>query len=615
MCNVCIREYINEAMKTAYRAGETWITRERDRGIHPSLLVAINAALETQHIPDHNSVGYREFIIPICNILGTEWPHECITDPSQVAYTRSFEHGRADRQTTCKLGGYITKHLPMLSGAQVETIVSKYKNLQALQFSIVTDEALVNAMFRTLAHSCMHPCAHNGTRWDEKTHPYRAYSSRTGWGMAIRTDGNGEGKARSIIRLNEKTYARIYGSYPNGECTTRGDDPALREWLTTQGFKPTTNFVGCKLERIPHPRSKEHFIAPYIDGDIKMCSLDKTDEYSLIVSRNGNWSLGRTDGLSQKQFEDREGMIQLGNGNWALPENAVATPNGIYLRTECLPVPRHDNQLYYRGYTRLVNGVVEWVEDLKIVCGYDGDESYILNDTPCAHVATFDRDAPMDAVYHLWNDTYEYIEDCIQLSGGKHSGLYALATDTVTRKKDSAIMLRAFAGHTAYRIDHKQWEIAIGDRVMLTEEGINHFGESTSNPRSVIGTVVNFDSYERSCTVRWANGRENCYNKEYLKLIMTLAQYAIERQKLIANGTVPQTLEAGDRVELTASGLDCYGSQSNGLPGTIRRIIDQARRGHCYEIRWDNSHQNSYRASDVQFYIPLPAQTEVTTHA
>ena len=514
-----------------------WLQREKNKyPIHPALIQAMDKHFDKLAIAKGKrrweDTGYLDFKAMIDSII-PEWPHVSVTDPTQIGYTRSPQHGEADRQTYCKLGSYLTKHLPELLGSEIETIVTKFVHANELHFRIVTDRELIDAIFHTAAHSCMHPChGESDEGWNKKNHPYNAYSSRTGWGMAIREDGEGMGRARSIIRLAEKEFVRIYGANEGDDHSTRGDDPPLRDWLMGQGYKLVTDFAGYKVERIQSKKNKSRLIGPYIDGSTKMCKFDKTDPQSLIVCREGNWAMNRTDGHLNMLFEDREGMVRCSDGEWCLPEDAQVCHGGSTLRRSiCVLVPRH-NEWFMRARAVEIDGIWEATMDLVEVNHFDRSTSHVLNTTPTVTVSiTPDRsvNALVPECDVDYKGNYSFKQSLVVIGAGKFAGQKAKREDAVIREKDDAIMLRAHAGHTKLRFTEADWVLAVGDRVFLKEEACRRYGYNiiSHNPLETPGTITETGrNSSMTCRAAWDNGTQNAYaGKDCFTLIETKAQF------------------------------------------------------------------------------------------
>jgi hypothetical protein len=532
MCIKCLDKRIKAHINDLYYKGQKWLADEIKQPLHPAIMDAGTNAIELFCIGEgvcwHDSTRAMDYTQELANVLAAEYPHPALDDTANVSYTQCLDHGPIHRHTVCKLGRYINKHFPALPGDMVETLVVKYRNAKAMNFRIVTDQELTQAMIRSVAHSCMHSCDHNGTVriWNEDTHPYKCYSSRLGWGMAIREDGNGEGKARSIVRLDEKKFIRIYGSDAAHSHTTIGDDPPLREWLIKQGFTTCRDFIGCKIERIKR-RGKTDYLAPYIDGECKKAFLDKTDDHALLVDPKGNLSLQNTGGHTSILYELREGQTLCNDGTWCPDAEAQVTGEGeTHRRQYCRFINRHQ-AWYHQANCIELNGVWEYRRDVCRVAKFNGDwESALRAD--CQEIThngyrIFALSADLTADFK--GDWY-YTQDLIQLTGGAKKGQYALAIKTCTRDRDGAILLKQDAGHFKWHLTAAQWEPGLGDRVKLSEYGLNKYGTGLSNPSDCEGIIIQAYTSDQYYQVSWDNHTHNSYDENRtFELVETASQY------------------------------------------------------------------------------------------
>lgn len=538
MCMKCLTDRINSCINKFYQAGERWLADEILLQKHPAVLEAALIAIEL-FAKDrgerwHDSPATMDYVLSLASVLAIEYPHPAIDAPGNVSYTQCREHGPIHRHTVCKLGRYINKHFPMLPGDIVETTIVKYRQANAMNFRIVVDDELTAAMIRSIAHSCMHVCEHNGTlqKWTAENHPYKCYSSRLGWGMAIREDGLGEGKARSIVRLNEKTFIRIYGSDAAKSHNTIGDDPPLRDWLLKQGFTVAKDFQGCKIERIPLNISIGKYLAPYIDGETKKAFLDKEDPNALLVAAKGNLSLQNTGGATNLLYEIREGQTQCADNSWCLDADAQTLWDGtVYPRHICRYIPRHD-AWYHQEMTIQLNDVWEASSDCCRAIKYNGERVYALREQ-CRQISYngHNRMVLQSDLSADYKGEMHYIEQLIQLTGGAKKGQYALKSKTCIRDRDGAILLRQDSGHFKWHLSAEQWEPGLGDRVKLSEYGLNEYGISQNNPSGVIGTIDSAYPNDQYYTVRWDNHTRNSYDEN---ICFTLVETAIQCSKRLA---------------------------------------------------------------------------------
>ena len=460
--------------------GDKWAYGKLSGHIHPAIENCIGLAMDAIR-PTQGEDAARSLGGSICLKMTLEWPFQQADDAGRVSYFRSIEDGRNNKPSEMKLGAYIYQHFPDFTGDQIETIVRAYLDRNKMDFAIVTNQDLVEAMYATNAHSCMHPCQ---DQWPKREyHPYAAYTSRLGWAMAIRTDANGYGQSRCIIRPEDKTFIHIYGS-EDGKHTTIGDDPSLRKWLIDAGYKVVNTWEGKFLERIPIP-GKSHsgqpcYVGPYLDGNVKKAKLKKDDPSVMVITVDGNWDMANTNGYSYMTHPDREGMIRTYNGEWAKPEDTVAGINGeIYLRSEATMVDRRHNYVLTRDCF-MVNGIMEYNGDCSCVSyiNENGDiaEKYILNLNGDQIIRVKDgrytRWAAKEDVALDYQDIYQFKARMIAMTGGSFKGKLALTTKTCTRVKDGLIVLTHLC-RTSYTLSDKQWTPMVGDQVKLSVLGEN----------------------------------------------------------------------------------------------------------------------------------------------
>ena len=240
---------------------------------------------EAESAPMHPAIKQAVMLASPANwhLLVLEHPHASDNDPSRVAYTRSDEHGYADRQTVTSVGKYLTRHFPTLRDHQIRDIVMRHG---ASRFEMWdTTEQIVNSV-QDGPHSCM--------RWedcdDSDTHPYEVYAPEYGWRAAVRIDGNGIITARCLVNVEDMTFVRSY-TRKDGEYSH--SDEAIEVWLRDQGFQKTCDWGQLKLKRITTGRYSGDFWAPYLDGGCKHVEDCGTH---LLISSDGNYECDRTDG-------------------------------------------------------------------------------------------------------------------------------------------------------------------------------------------------------------------------------------------------------------------------------------------------------------------------------
>lgn len=214
--------------------------------------------------------------------LTLEWPHVAETDSSRLAYTRSVEHGQADRQTLTSIGKYIKRHWPdlpdhVLRDAQALFCPDKMEIGEGTPYLVQAAElgprscmcsAGGNIPFYSDDHAQMQVWISYPESaepyWDN--HPYAVYQPQYGWKMAIRLSGGRiDGRCLLLDDGKQKVYVRSYARGENYACQSQTDH-VLEAWLNSQGFSKLKGWPeGCKLAAIDHP-TESGYLLPYIDG-------------------------------------------------------------------------------------------------------------------------------------------------------------------------------------------------------------------------------------------------------------------------------------------------------------------------------------------------------------
>lgn len=354
------------------------------------------------------------------HLLVLEWPHSADSDPSRIAYTRSDEHGYADRQTVTSVGKYLTRHFPALADHQIRDIVMRHGPNRFEMWDTVS--AIVRSV-QDGPHSCM--------RWegfdrDTDTHPYEAYHPDYGWRAAVRLNSTGVITARCLVNIQSQTFVR---SYSRKDGAYSHSDETIEVWLRDRGFRKASHWEGLKLKRIINGRYKDDFWAPYLDGDCKYVE-DCGDH--LLIDSNGDYECDRTDGHASGS--SRCTCDDCGERHNEDDAYSIGYHGDRNIGPCCI-----DSYLYVNGR----NGNEYYVPDDEAVC-VDGeyyDREYIgrydIVELDCG-----DYVHTSDAVWleqrEIWvhNDdecwvhchhsgTTEHIDDCVQLENGD----YALEED------------------------------------------------------------------------------------------------------------------------------------------------------------------------------------------
>lgn len=240
---------------------------------------------EHRSAPMHPAIRQAVYQAPPANwhLLVLEWPHAADSDPSRIAYTRSDEHGEADRQTVTSLGKYLTRHFPTLADHHIRDIVMRHGKNRFEMWD--TTEQIVRSV-QDGPHSCM-----RWTSWNSgATHPYEAYDPEYGWRAAVRLEADGTITARCLVNVEEMTFVRSYARKDNQYSHS---DEAIEVWLRDQGFTKTCSWASLRLKRINTNRCDDDFWAPYLDGDCK--NVHDCGDH-LLIEYDGDYTFDRTDG-------------------------------------------------------------------------------------------------------------------------------------------------------------------------------------------------------------------------------------------------------------------------------------------------------------------------------
>jgi hypothetical protein len=243
-------------------------------------------AREYRSAPMHPAIKQAVLQAPPADwhLLVLEHPHAADSDPTRIAYTRSDEHGYADRQTVTSVGKYLTRHFPTLADHQIRDIVMRHG---VNRFELWDTVKKIVQSVQDGPQSCM--------RWNNfdpanDTHPNEVYAPGYGWRAAVRIDSSGTITARCLVNTESMTFVR---SYTRKDGQYSHSDEAIEVWLRDKGFTKACDWAGLKLARITTDRRDDDFWAPYLDGDCKTVE-DYGDH--LLIDGSGDYEFDRTDG-------------------------------------------------------------------------------------------------------------------------------------------------------------------------------------------------------------------------------------------------------------------------------------------------------------------------------
>jgi hypothetical protein len=328
----------------------------------------------------HPAVEQAMKLTGISEAVLIQWPHRSLDDPKMLAYTRSEEHGVADRQTRTTPGKYLRAAFPGLKDNVLRDLVYEVEAKVSDGFKFVeTSEEMVQAVQQG-PYSCM--------QWDDgdDPHPYQCYAPRYGWSMAIR-ERNGEIVSRALVYAGDACssdkgcYVRTYGD--------SGEADLLAAWLNEQGIERESSWPrGAKLAYI---RNGREGLFPYIDGNRDRVNVNASAGY-MTLSDSGEHTCNNSDGTAE--YEDYEQCENCDDDMSEEDMNHVGPEGDTIVCDHCI-----------RNYFTLVTGTRrrEYYVHEEHAVEVDG-EMYDADNPPKEIVCTRDGD-------NAWE------EDCVLLRG------------------------------------------------------------------------------------------------------------------------------------------------------------------------------------------------------
>lgn len=376
--------------------------------------------------------------------LVLEWPHDSKEGDHKIAYTRSDEHGDADRQTVTPVSKYLTRHFSRLRSDQIRNIAALYVEAE---FKIVRTMGEMLDIIVKGPNSCMSG-DEEGFPYLQGKHPYEAYDPKYGWHMACTMEG-GVYTGRAL--LNDDVYVRTYRGREGSSYSD--SDERLNAWLQEEGYSKASGWAGYKILKLS-ARNEGGFVAPYLDGDAKYV-IDGGNYFRVTDDEcEANYKCDNTDGSADEvncdSCEDCGGNIRDGDGHWA----------GAHEDVRICDCCRHDHYTYVygrRGNQYVVNddNMIEvdgeyyhdeYLSDNDIVELENGEYCHQDNAVCIESNHEWHR-VDSDDICHTVDGNYEMREDCVELENGEwcleseawccdHTGDYYQASehDSVTTK-------------------------------------------------------------------------------------------------------------------------------------------------------------------------------------
>lgn len=390
---------------TEFECKHAWFNRERDKyRLHPVIKAALKLTWPAN-----------------VQTLIEQWPHVSVEDANRLAYTRSHEHGVADRQTVTSVGKYLRQHFPTLKDHDLRGLTALYAGND--EFKIVTmmdgKDGMLDLLYRG-PDSCMRDDSEEEAFCPE--HPYRAYDPQYGWGLAVRMRGNAV-MGRALINKVEEDHRKIFvRSYARIEGSLRSEtDHALETWLKGNGYARANSWEGCRLAKVRRDNLHYHnfeYSVPYIDGS---CQTVSERMNYLIIENGGEWLCNNTNGDA-----DNHGMECPCCGSRVHEDDMVGV--GVYcddsVCNNCImdsyaSVYGRRGEEYYipNDYIVEADGCMydpDYLSDNDIVELHNGDYTHLDNAVYIESADAYYLADSIDIVYAQDTEAYELREDCWQ---------------------------------------------------------------------------------------------------------------------------------------------------------------------------------------------------------
>ena len=353
--------------------------------------------------------------------LTLEWPHVAETDPNRLAYTRSVEHGYADRQTVTSIGKYIKRHWPdladhILRDAQALFCPDKMEIGEGVPYLVKAVELGPRSCMQSGYGSIPFDCddLDQLKEWladptqdepDWNKHPYSVYLPEYGWKMAVRVScGLISGRCLLLDDGTHKCFVRSYARVESDEDSSQTDH-ALEAWLISKGYTKVKEWPeGAMLAAIEY---SDCYLLPYIDGQGDSSRKVEHNGDHFVRSNSGQYKCGNTDGTYEhEQLEacedcgrevSREDLHYVEHYIEHYDRSVCSScyDNYIWARSGCSSVLLHqdDVQQTYRSY-----------EDFRA-----GDNDVYIDP----------ENVPDDYVYIANRDAYCSIDYAVQCTDGE----------------------------------------------------------------------------------------------------------------------------------------------------------------------------------------------------
>ena len=349
-----------------------------------------------------------------------EWPYAALTDPARLAYSRSSQHLTDDRQTLTAPGKYLKRHFPNLPDHLIAGL-AKTEQPEEFAFLETLEEMVAALEISTDAWSCMQGFANDDPEalretlqglesdLDISDSPYRVYSPRLGWKMAVRRTAKHEIKGRALVCNN--SFVRSYTAPDaNADNLKNMADTLLENWLKKQGIRKAASWQGCKIEAID-ANNDCGYLLPYLDGNVTTVAHCRGG--FIITSDSPVFKCTETDGDAKEVEEPGETCTCCED----------RTDEDDLYSTEDGSVCSH---CYGNHYT-YIESTEEAINDRHVI--HVNNEAYDERSLPEDIVELANGDYAHIVDVTVIDDEYYLSEDCVKLEEPHEGEEYALKDD------------------------------------------------------------------------------------------------------------------------------------------------------------------------------------------
>lgn len=445
---------------------------ERSNGMmHPAIMQAWNVCSPADEVQ-----------------LVMEWPHMA-KDGYGIAYTRSEEHGIADRQTVTGVAKYLTRHFPGLPSNTIRDIAARYAP------GVIKEVTTMAEMLSVIVNGPA-SCMGGKDTWDDDNHPYETYDPALGWSMVVYKEGS---TVTGRVLVNDKQWVRTYRRDTSNSGYSQTDD-RLVAWLSDNGYCKTNGWDGFKLKRIDIRRGAG-FVAPYLDGDCKRVDL-RTDY--LLIDADGSYECDNTDGTAtestSRSCEDCNDRIDEDDGHWVNQDESTLVCSSCCDNNYTWAYSRRGDRAFIHN-----NDVIDvndeaydgsYLSDNNIVQTHGGDHCSIDDAVYIESVGEYYNSDSID-VCCAYDGEWELRNDCVELENGEyclesdawccdHTGdWYANDEHDSVTTKCGKIVHEDYADE--YEDEEEDEEYEEDDAEDDTDTGVNRPPELTgNNPTTVL---------------------------------------------------------------------------------------------------------------------------------